>query len=290
MKFLQDMNIKKAVKSEKVKAPDNFSKIIDETLNGLEDNYRGANKKTAFRITFKFASAMIVLVLLILPNISNDISYAMQGIPVVGNIVKAITIRRYFEKEGKSELDIEIPVIEDEDKTSQIVNDDVNELTQRIIDMYNEEKDPENHLSVKLESEVLENSEDWFTLKLELSEVRAGSNIRYKIYHVDKKKDKIITLAELFVSDDFKESINNEIKKQMLSRMTEDESVVYWVNNKIEDWNFKTIEENQEFYFSEDGNIVIVFDKYEVAPGAMGTPEFEIDKEVYKMFLKEEYK
>ena len=72
---------------------------------------------------------------------------------------------------------------------------------------YNEEKDPENHLSVKLESEVLENSEDWFTLKLELSEVRAGSNIRYKIYHVDKKKDKIITLAELFVSDDFKESI-----------------------------------------------------------------------------------
>ena len=290
MKFLQDMNIKKAVKSEKVKAPDNFSKIIDETLNGLEDNYRGANKKTAFRITFKFASAMTVLVLLILPNISNDISYAMQGIPVVGNIVKAITIRRYFEKEGKSELDIEIPVIEDEDKTSQIVNDDVNELSQRIIDMYNEEKDPENHLSVKLESEVLENSEDWFTLKLELSEVRAGSNIRYKIYHVDKKKDKIITLAELFVSDDFKESINNEIKKQMLSRMTEDESVVYWVNNKIEDWNFKTIEENQEFYFSEDGNIVIVFDKYEVAPGAMGTPEFEIDKEVYKMFLKEEYK
>ena len=248
MKFLQDMNIKKAVKSEKVKAPDNFSKIIDETLNGLEDNYRGANKKTAFRITFKFASAMTVLVLLILPNISNDISYAMQGIPVVGNIVKAITIRRYFEKEGKSELDIEIPVIEDEDKTSQIVNDDVNELTQRIIDMYNEEKDPENHLSVKLESEVLENSEDWFTLKLELSEVRAGSNIRYKIYHVDKKKDKKITLAELFVSDDFKESINNEIKKQMLSRMTEDESVVYWVNNKIEDWNFKTIEENQEFY------------------------------------------
>ena len=290
MKFLQDMNIKKAVKSEKVKAPDNFSKIIDETLNGLEDNYRGANKKTAFRITFKFASAMTVLVLLILPNISNDISYAMQGIPVVGNIVKAITIRRYFEKEGKSELDIEIPVIEDEDKTSQIVNDDVNELTQRIIDMYNEEKDPENHLSVKLESEVLENSEDWFTLKLELSEVRAGSNIRYKIYHVDKKKDKIITLAELFVSDDFKESINNEIKKQMLSRMTEDESVVYWVNNKIEDWNFKTIEENQEFYFSEDGNIVIVFDKYEVAPGAMGAPEFEIDKEIYTEFLKEEYK
>ncbi len=290
MKFLQDMKIKKTVKSENVKAPNNFSKMIDETLNELEDNHRGFNKKPAFKITFKYASAMIVLVLLILPNISSDISYAMQGIPVVGNIVKAITIRRYFDKEGNSELDIEIPVIEAEDKTSQIVNDDVNTLTKRIIDMYNEEKDPENHLSVKLESEVLENSENWFTLKLELSEVRAGSNIRYKIYHIDKRKDKIIILKDLFTSDDFKECISNEIKRQMISGMEEDESVVYWVNNNIEDWNFKTIEENQEFYFSEDGNIVIVFDKYEVAPGAMGAPEFEIDKDIYKMFLKEEYK
>ena len=290
MKLFQDRKIKKAVKCENVKAPDNFSKIIDETLNRLEDTHREFNKKPTFRITFKFASAMIVLVLLILPNISNDISYAMQGIPVVGNIVKVITIRRYFDKEGNSELDIEIPVLENEDKTSQIVNDDVNKLTQRIIDMYNEEKDPENHLSVKLESEVLENSENWFTLKLALSEVRAGSNIRYKIYHVDKKKDKIMKLSDLFIDDSIKTCISDEIKRQMISRMENDENETYWVDNEIADFNFKTIEKNQEFYFSKDGNIVIVFDKYEVAPGAMGAPEFEIDKEIYKEFLKEEYK
>ena len=84
------MKIKRAVKSENVKTPDNFSKIIDETLNGLEDNYVGVNKKPAFKITFKYASAMIVLLLLILPNISNNISYAMQEIPVFGNIIKLL--------------------------------------------------------------------------------------------------------------------------------------------------------------------------------------------------------
>ena len=72
MKFLQDMKIKKTVKSENVKAPNNFSKMIDETLNELEDNHRGFNKKPAFKITFKYASAMIVLVLLILPNIARN--------------------------------------------------------------------------------------------------------------------------------------------------------------------------------------------------------------------------
>lgn len=294
MKFLQDIKIRKAVKSENVNAPDSFIRSIDETLNDLENINKKSDKKSVSRITFKFASAMVVLVVFILPNISNDISNAMQGIPLVGNIVKIVTIRRYFDKDGNSELDIEVPTIENtngiEDKTSKSVNEDVNELTQRIIDMYNEEKDSQIHLSVNVKSEVIENSEDWFTLKLELSEVRAGSNIRYKIYHIDKIKDKIIVLADLFKNDEFKECISNEIKRQMISRMAEDESIVYWVNNEIEDWNFKTIEENQEFYFSKNGNIVIVFDKYEVAPGAMGAPEFEIDKELYKMFLREEYK
>ena len=114
--------------------------------------------------------------------------------------------------------------------------------------------------------------------------------MRYRIYHIDKKKDRIIILSDLFVSDNFKDRISNEIKRQMISKMKEDNSVVYWVNNEIEEWNFEVIEENQEFYFSKDGNIVIVFDKYEVAPGAMGAPEFEINKDIYKEILKEEYK
>ena len=76
----------------------------------------------------------------------------------------------------------------------------------------------------------------------------------------------------------------------MISRMENDENETYWVYDEIEEWNFKIIEDNQEFYFSEEGNIVIVFDKYEVAPGYMGAPEFEISKDVYKELLKEEYK
>ena len=39
---------------------------------------------------------------------------------------------------------------------------------------------------------------------------------------------------------------------------------------------FEGITENQKFYVNENGNVVIVFDKYEIAPGYMGMPEFEI--------------
>ena len=33
-------------------------------------------------------------------------------------------------------------------------------------------------------------------------------------------------------------------------------------------------------------NIVIVYNKYEVAPGSMGCPEFVIDKKIYEKYLK----
>ena len=35
-----------------------------------------------------------------------------------------------------------------------------------------------------------------------------------------------------------------------------------------------------KFYINEKGRIVIVFEKYEIAPGYMGTQEFEIDKQI----------
>jgi len=37
---------------------------------------------------------------------------------------------------------------------------------------------------------------------------------------------------------------------------------------------FKPIDPDQDFWISENGQLVIVFAEYEVAPGSMGAPEF----------------
>ena len=39
---------------------------------------------------------------------------------------------------------------------------------------------------------------------------------------------------------------------------------------------FESIEEDQDFYINEAGNPVLIFEKYEIAPGYMGQPEFEV--------------
>ena len=38
------------------------------------------------------------------------------------------------------------------------------------------------------------------------------------------------------------------------------------------------LEEKEDFYLQEDGTVVVVFDKYEIAAGAAGVLEFPIGK------------
>ncbi|WP_334309184.1 RsiV family protein [Clostridioides difficile] len=46
--------------------------------------------------------------------------------------------------------------------------------------------------------------------------------------------------------------------------------------------DFESINKYQDFYFNKDGNLVISFDEYEVAPGYMGAVEFVIADKVIK--------
>jgi hypothetical protein len=99
----------------------------------------------------------------------------------------------------------------------------------------------------------------------------ANGITRVDSYNVDTEKSIAVELKDLFKPGvDYKEIINKEILAQ----------IKYQVENKEEayftgEWGFKTISEDQDYYI-QDGNLVILFQKYDIAPGAMGTPEFKI--------------
>ncbi len=86
---------------------------------------------------------------------------------------------------------------------------------------------------------------------------------------------------------DYIAKLSENIAEQMKERNREIGEEVYWINNTdIPAWNFIQIAENQNFYFNNDGNLVIVFDEYQVAPGYMGNPEFIIPANIYESGLK----
>ena len=76
-------------------------------------------------------------------------------------------------------------------------------------------------------------------------------------------------------------------KEQMREQMAADEMIAYWVDSEVPEWDFQSVNDDTTFYVNEAGKLMIVFDEYEVAPGYMGSVEFEIPTEVVEGLVQD---
>lgn len=109
--------------------------------------------------------------------------------------------------------------------------------------------------------------------------VQASGAESRKYDTIDLEKGIWITLPSLFVDESYLDVISDNIREQMQERMDADEGVIYWIDE------FEGISENQQFYITKEGKLVISFDEYAVAPGYMGVVEFTIPTEVIQDIL-----
>lgn len=90
-----------------------------------------------------------------------------------------------------------------------------------------------------------------------------------------------VTLPSLFKSDSaYKEVLNKEINRQIAERTVQGE---YFFTGSD---GFSGIKDNTQFYINKYGQLVIVFNVYEIAPYAAGAIEFPINPEILKDVLK----
>jgi hypothetical protein len=86
-----------------------------------------------------------------------------------------------------------------------------------------------------------------------------------------------MTLTDLLGEDAYVYA-EAEVLKQINQMIEEDPNLCFWgINdsNNMEE-EFIGVTESTPFYINADGNIVISYNKYDIAPGAMGIMEFEI--------------
>ena len=242
--------------------PESIAQRFDFTVAWLQKNTE--RKPHFFTIGIRTTAVLLLMAFFILPNVSPEIAYAMQEIPVVDKIVRVITTYD-FEKEDENHSEsIRIPHMEAEDGM------------QEPLDVINEEVK-------KMTYETINNNENWFTLKIIITESAGTGSNAYRYYHIDKSRGEIVTLAVIFDPDfDYVHIFSENIKQQMAQQMETDPDVIYWMYSDDKTfWGFYEIASDQNFYFNQDGDLVIVFDKYEVAPGTMGYPEFVIPRTLY---------
>ena len=263
---------------------------------------RDGNMKNVIRWAGRIAgtAAAAMLVITVLANSSASVAYAMESIPVLGSIVKVVTFRNYESRDNTMEANIKVPKLQVEDSTGQVQEETTGELNRRIQEYTDEiiaryEADVEaaggeGHQSVDLDYSIVTDNEKLFSIRFDELIVMASGTQLVKIYHVDKTTGEVINLDGLFQEGaDYVTAISENIKEQMKERMAEDENVSYWVDSDMPEWDFQEIRRDATFYVNEAGHLTIVFDEYEVAPGFMGSQEFEIPTEVVKDLVKEGY-
>lgn len=308
-----------------MKIPENLKSIVVESIHkakedrkaetenqaaekesiGMTNNKNNGNKVLFFVKRVAQVAAVFVVAITIAANSGATVAHAMEKIPVIGAITRVVTFRNYEVKNENVEADIEVPqvevVTEDETVAEELetaveqLNKSVEEYTNELIARFEADvaqMGEEGHESVDTSYEVVTDTDTLFSLRLNTTIAMGGAQNISKIYHIDKRTNQVITLKDLFKEDaDFVTAVSENIKTQMRERMSADEGVSYFIDSEegFQDWDFKAVKEDQNFYIDENGKLHIVFDEYEVAPGYMGVVEFEIPTDAIQDIVKEGY-
>ena len=214
------------------------------------------------------------------------------------------------------------PISNDADYPSEI-DENLAALTETVISRFRSELGDGTE-SLHIDTETVTSTEDWFTLKLSVSENGTDGDSGFAQYrHIDRRTDTPVTFGDLFGEDGMTAVAEIAIDK-MKEKMAADSEMIYWVDDITADakmilWADETsdpgilieipddsdssrpksgvviypspgqkipcVTRNQNFYFTEDGSLVLVYDEYTVAPGFMGCPEIVISEEEYAPYL-----
>lgn len=135
----------------------------------------------------------------------------------------------------------------------------------------------QNNIRIDYEVKYNDNNKLSFILKKEDGVNSSFTEIHTFNYNIENGEK--INLKDM-LGENWKEIVDKQIYNEIQKQENENKNIKYFHENdmqgKGEDNYFKGVSENENFYINENGNVVIIFDKYAIAPGYMGFPEFEI--------------
>lgn len=217
-------------------------------------------------------------------NTSPTFANALSEVPLISSLVKVLTFTEFKVDEETAKADIKVPAIANmENKTLEAtLNNKYLEESKKLYNDFTAEmeelkKNGGGHLGVKSGYDIKTDNDQILAVGRYVVNTVGSSSTTFKYDTVDKKNQLLITLPSLFKDDSYISIITNNVKDQMRQQMKSDPNKVYWVEGPM---SFETIAKDQSFYISNEGKLVISFNKYEVAPGSMGVLEFIIPTNV----------
>lgn len=270
-----------------IRADREFKERIERTM---KKEFKKMKRKRIAKWSMSTA-ACFVIAGIVSVNLIPSAAYAFRDVPVLRSIVKVVTFGKYEHNENGYHAKINTAKIEGllDKKLEDKLNAEFKENANTLIAAY--EKDVKElkeefgddvpiHMGVESDYTVRTDNDSVLALDVYIFNVAGSSSTRHTFYNINKKTSKLIELKDLFKKGaDYVTPISEYVKKQMEYENKTNDGL-FWVEDDEFTEGFKKIKADQNFYINDKGEIVICFDKYEVAAGAQGCPEFVIPQSV----------
>ena len=237
-----------------------------------------------------WAAAAVVALFTLALNTNTAFAQEMGEIPVLGAVARVLTFRSYVKEDADMGIAVEIPAIETIEEDTGLAEEVNQEILERceayaqaaiqraeeykkaFLETGGTQEEWEAHnIQIRVWYEIKSQTEDYLSFTVSGTENWTSAYSETYYYNLDLKEGKRISLQDV-LGEDYIAIADASIREQM-AQMEKEEGITFFSQ---EEGGFSGITEETNFYMNEKGNPVIVFDKYEIAPGSAGEIEFEI--------------
>lgn len=280
---------------EEIIIPEELSERVQEAIKDYENRQKTVRlqKQRLFMKKCAGAAAAAAVIFTTLLNTSTTFAQTVGGMPVIGAVARVLTFRSYENNEADLNLSVKIPSVEmisqDTSGVAASVNQEIHRLCQQyaddavqraeeykkaFMDTGGTEAEWQAHnLEIRVWYEINSQTEDYLSFVIMGTESWNSADHARKYYNIDLNTQKIVSLKDL-LGEGYLEKANESIRNQMKTK-SQEMDIQFWTPDE---GGFTGISDKTCFYINEAGNPVIVFEKYEIAPGSAGVIEFEIER------------
>lgn len=237
------------------------------------------------------AAACICILFTAALNTSPVFAKEAAQLPVIGNLAQILTFRSYETETNDIAVSVEIPTIEMIEADTGIGIDAVN---QEILDRCSQYADDavlraeeyrtafletggtleewkEHEIRITVDYEIKQQSSHYLSFVVRGTESWTSAYNESNYYNLDLVTGRMVTLDDMLGAN-YSKLVNQSIREQIAERREGGE--IFFTE---EEGGFAGISEEVKFYINKEDHPVIVFEKYEIAPGSSGEVEFEIN-------------
>lgn len=290
---------------ESIEIPEKLNELVTQTIASqnkeeLRMQYEKKKEPTNKPLWRRYAAAAAVVILAAGTaglNTSPAFAEEMSKVPVIGRLAQVLTFRSFQGTAEDVELHVNVPMVQD--SSGKELPAKVNAQIQKITADYEAQGKAEfaaykkaffetggtetewadRTMDLYIDYDVKYFTDDILSLEITTAKSWVSADEERYYYNIDLAKDEPLTL-ETLLGEDYIDICNSSITAQIEERMASDENAMFFGFGEDDGMidGFQTIDADTPFYLNAEGEVVISFPEYTIAPGYMGIQEFVITK------------